>query len=118
MSRCSRSNSTLWLREGAKVIVLDPVGSSTAAALISLAQSQFIMVIPYDRPIPDVPANYYVSFDNQGIGQAIAQSLVDHLKAMGAPEGAGVLQINGSPTDAAAGLILCGSRSTPRQNSP
>src|SRR5690606_7039738 len=50
----------------------------------------------------------YVSFDNKGIGQAIAQSLVDHLKAEGVPEGAGVLQINGSPTDAAAGLIRDG----------
>ena len=34
-----------------------------------------------------------------GIGHAIAKSLVDHLKASGVAEGAGVLQINGSPTD-------------------
>jgi ABC-type xylose transport system substrate-binding protein len=33
------------------------------------------------------PADYYVSFDNKGIGRAIAQSLVDHLKASGVPEG-------------------------------
>jgi D-xylose transport system substrate-binding protein len=96
------------LAQGAKVIVLDPVDSSAAAALVTLAQSQGVKVIAYDRPIPDVPADYYVSFDNQGIGQAIAQSLVDHLKAKGVPEGAGVLQINGSPTDAAAGLIRDG----------
>jgi D-xylose transport system substrate-binding protein len=96
------------LAQGAKVIVLDPVDSAAAAALVTLAQSQGVKVIAYDRPIPDVPADYYVSFDNQGIGQAIAQSLVDHLKAKGVPEGAGVLQINGSPTDAAAGLIRDG----------
>ncbi|MES2915125.1 MAG: sugar ABC transporter substrate-binding protein [Pseudomonadota bacterium] len=96
------------LAQGAKVIVLDPVDSSAAAALVALAQSQGVKVIAYDRPIPDAPADYYVSFDNQGIGQAVAQSLVDHLKASGVPDGAGVLQINGSPTDAAAGLIRDG----------
>lgn len=96
------------ITQGAKVIVLDPVDSAAAAALVSLAQSQGIKVIAYDRPIPDKTADYYVSFDNQGIGKAIAQSLVDKLKADGVPAGAGVLQINGSPTDAAAGLIRDG----------
>jgi D-xylose transport system substrate-binding protein len=96
------------IAQGAKVIVLDPVDSAAAAALVEIAQSQDVKVIAYDRPIPDKAADYYVSFDNEGIGHAIAKSLVDHLKAAGVPEGAGVLQINGSPTDAAAGLIRDG----------
>jgi D-xylose transport system substrate-binding protein len=96
------------LSQGAAVIVLDPVDSSAAASLVQQAHSQDVKVIAYDRPIPDTPADYYVSFDNQGIGKAIAQSLVDHLKAEGVAEGSGVLQINGSPTDAAAGLIRDG----------
>ncbi|WAJ27974.1 ABC transporter substrate-binding protein [Antarcticirhabdus aurantiaca] len=96
------------IAQGATVVVLDPVDSSSAASLVQQAHSQDVKVIAYDRPIPDTPADYYVSFDNKGIGQAIAQSLVDHLKASGVPDGAGVLQINGSPTDAAAGLIRDG----------
>ncbi|MBK4217526.1 sugar ABC transporter substrate-binding protein [Paracoccus caeni] len=96
------------IAQGAKIIVLDPVDSAAAAGLVQIAQSQDVKVIAYDRPIPDVPADYYVSFDNEGIGNAIAQSLVDHLKAEGVEAGAGVLQINGSPTDAAAGLIRDG----------
>jgi D-xylose transport system substrate-binding protein len=96
------------IAQGAKVIVLDPVDSAAAAALVEIAQSQDVKVIAYDRPIPDKAADYYVSFDNEGIGHAIAKSLVDHLKASGVAEGAGVLQINGSPTDAAAGLIRDG----------
>lgn len=96
------------IAQGAKIVVLDPVDSSAAAGLVQIAQSQGVKVIAYDRPIPDVPADYYVSFDNKGIGQAIAQSLIDHLKAQGVPAGSGVLQINGSPTDAAAGLIRDG----------
>ncbi|MBA3324421.1 MAG: sugar ABC transporter substrate-binding protein [Rhodobacteraceae bacterium] len=96
------------MAQGAQVIVLDPVDSTSAASLVEQAHAQDVKVIAYDRPIPDNPADFYVSFDNEGIGYAIAQSLVDHLKAEGVPEGASVLQINGSPTDAAAGLIRDG----------
>jgi D-xylose transport system substrate-binding protein len=97
------------LTQGAQVVVLDPVDSAAAASLVRLAQSQGVKVIAYDRPIPDVPADYYVSFDNEAIGKAIAESLVQHLEASGvSADSGGVLQINGSPTDAAAGLIKAG----------
>jgi D-xylose transport system substrate-binding protein len=96
------------LAQGAQVVVLDPVDSTAAASLVNQAQGQGVYVIAYDRPIPDRPADFYVSFDNEGIGYAIAQSLVERLQAQGVPEGSGVLQINGSPTDAAAGLIRDG----------
>ncbi len=97
------------ITQGAKVIVLDPVDSSAAASLVKLAQSQDIKVIAYDRPVPDVPADYYVSFDNEGIGKAITDSLVKHLEETGVPKDqGGLLEINGSPTDAAAGLIRDG----------
>jgi len=100
------------ISQGAKVIVLDPVDSTAAASLVHLAQSQGIKVIAYDRPVPSTPADYYVSFDNEGIGRAIAQSLVAHLKEKGVPTTkGGVLQVNGSPTDAAAGLIKNGIHS-------
>ena len=96
------------IAQGATVVVLDPVDSAAAAGLVEIAHSQGVRVIAYDRPIPDSPADFYVSFDNEGIGYAIAQSLIEHLQAQGVPDGAGVLQINGSPTDAAAGLIRDG----------
>ena len=95
------------IAQGAKVIVLDPVDSSAAASLVHNAQSQGVKVIAYDRPIPDAKADFYVSFNNEAIGKAIASSLVELLKSKGvsADGEVGVLQINGSPTDAAAGLI-------------
>lgn len=97
------------ITQGARVIVLDPVDSSAAASLVALAQSQGVKVIAYDRPIPDKVADYYVSFDNEGIGRAIAESLVRHLEELEvSSEAGGLLQINGSPTDAAAGLIRDG----------
>ena len=95
--------------QGAKAIVLDPVDSTAAASLVKQAQGQGIKVIAYDRPIPSTPASYYVSFNNEEIGKTIAKSLVDHLKATNvATSGVGLLEINGSPTDAAAGLIKKG----------
>ncbi|MEV0634970.1 sugar ABC transporter substrate-binding protein [Streptomyces sp. NPDC050619] len=94
------------MAQGAKVIVIDPVDSAGAATIVQTAQSQGVKVVAYDRPIPDKPADFYVSFDNEAIGESIAQSLVDHLKETKAK--GGVLQINGSPTDAAAGLIKKG----------
>ncbi len=97
------------LTQGAKVVVLDPVDSAAAASLVALAQSQGVKVIAYDRPIPDKPADFYVSYDNAAIGKSIAESLIRHLEAAGvAKDKGGVLQINGSPTDAAAGLIKKG----------
>ena len=96
--------------QGAKAIVIDPVDSTSAASLVRQAQAQGIKVISYDRPIPSVPADFYVSFDNEAIGKLMVESLVQHLKAKGvSPAGdVGLLQINGSPTDAAAGLIKKG----------
>ena len=97
------------IAQGAKVVVLDPVDSTAAASLVHMAQSQGVKVIAYDRPVPSTPVDYYVSFDNAGIGKAIALSLVQHLKDMGVAAGkGGVLEVNGSPTDAAAGLIRDG----------
>ncbi len=97
------------IAQGAKVVVLDPVDSAAAASLVQIAHSSGVKVIAYDRPIPKEPADFYVSFDNKGIGRMIAQSLVADLKAHGVPAGkGGVLEVNGSPTDAAAGLIRDG----------
>ncbi|MET3919153.1 sugar ABC transporter substrate-binding protein [Arthrobacter sp. UYEF20] len=94
------------LAQGVKAIVIDPVDSAAAATIVNTAKAQNVPVIAYDRPIPSVPASYYVSFDNEKIGSLIAQSLVDHLKQTNAK--GGLLQVNGSPTDAAAGLIKKG----------
>ena len=97
------------LAQGVKAIVIDPVDSAAAATIVNSAQAQNVPIIAYDRPVPDAAADYYVSFDNEKIGAMIAQSLVDHLKETNAQ--GGLLQVNGSPTDAAAGLIKKGIHS-------
>jgi D-xylose transport system substrate-binding protein len=94
------------LAQGVKAIVLDPVDSSAAATMVQKAKAQDVPIIAYDRPIPKIQADYYVSFDNQKLGEMFAKSLVDKVKEDGA--GGGLLEVNGSPTDAAAGLIKKG----------
>ena len=96
------------IAQGAKVIVLDPVDSAAAVSLVKNAQAQGVKVIAYDRPIPDAKVDFYVSFDNEGIGKAIGESLVTKVKEGSVPSGSGLLLVNGSPTDAAAGLIKKG----------
>lgn len=95
--------------QGVKAMVLDPVDSAAAATTVQAAKQAKVPIIAYDRPIPQQKADYYVSFDNEKIGASIAQSLVDKLKQDGAQ--GGLLEINGSPTDAAAGLIKKGVHS-------
>jgi D-xylose transport system substrate-binding protein len=96
------------LAQGAKVIVIDPVDSAAAVTMVNAAHSQGVKVIAYDRPIPKTPVDFYVSFDNEAIGKAIATSLIEKVKSKPVPAGSGILIVNGSPTDAAAGLIKKG----------
>ncbi|MFB8028038.1 sugar ABC transporter substrate-binding protein [Streptomyces sp. NPDC056465] len=94
------------MAQGARVIVLDPVDSDSASTIVQTAHSQGVKVIAYDRPVSKNPADFYISFDNEAIGESIGRSLVARLEKTGAK--GGLLQVNGSPTDAAAGLIKKG----------
>ncbi|WP_310964656.1 ABC transporter substrate-binding protein [Nocardioides terrisoli] len=102
----SQFNSAL--AQGAKVIVLDPVDSAAAVTMVNAAHAQGAKVIAYDRPIPKAKVDFYVSFDNEQIGKDIATSLIKKVKSSPVPADSGILIVNGSPTDAAAGLIKKG----------
>jgi ABC-type xylose transport system substrate-binding protein len=104
-----QQQANAMITQGVKVLVLDPVDSTAAASLVNTAKGQGIKVITYDRPVPDTPADFYVSFDNKKIGSLIAEDLVKKLDADGKETG-GVLMVNGSPTDRAAQLIKEGAR--------
>jgi D-xylose transport system substrate-binding protein len=103
-----QQQATTAITQGAKVMVVDPVDAASLASVVNQAKSRGIKVVAYDRPFPKYKVDFYVSFDNEKIGKLISTSLVDHLKQTGAASKGGILQINGSPTDAAAGLIKKG----------
>jgi D-xylose transport system substrate-binding protein len=103
-----QQQATSAITQGAKVMVVDPVDAASLASTLNQAKSRGIKIVAYDRPFPKFKVDAYVSFDNEKIGKLISTSLVDHLKSSGAASKGGILQVNGSPTDAAAGLIKKG----------
>jgi len=97
------------LTNGAKVMVLDPVDSASAASIVSKAKAQNIPVISYDRLITGADIDYYISFDNEQVGKLQAESLVEKLKQDG--ESGSLVMINGAPTDNNAKLFKQGAHS-------
>src|ERR1044071_1371359 len=97
------------LTQGAKVLVLAPVDSASAAAIVTRAQQSKVPVISYDRLILNSKPDYYISFDNEQVGQLQGQSLVDKLKEDG--KSGSIVMINGAPTDNNAKLFKQGAHS-------
>ena len=91
------------LTNGAKVMVLDPVDSASAASIVSKAKAKSVPVISYDRLINNADIDYYVSFDNVQVGKLQGQALVDKLKKDG--KSGQIVMINGAPTDNNASLF-------------
>jgi D-xylose transport system substrate-binding protein len=97
------------LTQGAKVMVLDPVDSASAASIVTRAKQSNVPVISYDRLITGAPVDYYISFDNVEVGKLQGQALVDKLKKDG--KSGSIVMINGAPTDNNAKLFKQGAHS-------
>ena len=104
------------LTKGCGVMVLVDYNGA-AVAVTQKAQKQGIPVIAYDRPIttgsasaPSMLADYYVSFDNEKVGELEGQMIVDGLQKAGkAPATAVVVYMGGDPTDGNAKLFHDGA---------
>jgi D-xylose transport system substrate-binding protein len=98
------------LTNGAKVLVLDPVDSASAAGIVARAKQSKVPVISYDRLIVNADVDYYISFDNEKVGKLQGQALVDKLKETGKSDGT-IVMINGAPTDNNAKDFKAGAHS-------
>jgi D-xylose transport system substrate-binding protein len=98
------------ITNGAKVLVLDPVDSASAAGVVNRAAQSKIPVISYDRLITGAPVDFYISFDNVQVGKLQATSLVNEMKKQGNGSGT-IFMINGAPTDNNAKLFKQGAHS-------
>jgi D-xylose transport system substrate-binding protein len=94
------------ITQGVKAMVLDPVDSESAAAMVTRAKQAKIPIVSYDRLILKADVDYYVSFDNEKVGQLQGQSLSDKLGGKGT-----IVMINGAPTDNNAKLFKQGAHS-------
>jgi D-xylose transport system substrate-binding protein len=97
------------LTNGAKVMVLDPVDSASAASIVAKAKAQNVPVISYDRLITNADIDYYISFDNVQVGKLQGETLVKKLKDDG--KSGSIVMINGAPTDNNAKLFKQGAHS-------
>jgi D-xylose transport system substrate-binding protein len=98
------------ITRGADVLVLDPVDAASAGSIVARAKQSDIPVVSYDRLITDADIDYYVSFDNERVGQLQGESLVKKLEADGNGDGT-IVMINGAPTDNNAKLFKQGAHS-------
>jgi len=88
------------------MLLVDYNGAGVTVA--QKAKAQGIPVIAYDRPIAG--ADYYVSFDNEKVGELEGQSIVDGLKAAGKdPKTAIVVYMGGDPADGNAKMFHDGA---------
>ncbi|MBO3742286.1 sugar ABC transporter substrate-binding protein [Actinoplanes flavus] len=95
------------LDKGFKVLVIVSLDSISGKAVIDNAHSRGVPVIDYDRLTLNGGADYYVSFDNEAVGQLQARELLNCLKEKKV-NNAVVAELNGSPTDNNATLFKNG----------
>jgi len=89
--------------------VLDAVDGAAAEAIADRAKQANVPVIAYDRLITGTQnVDYYISFDNERVGQLQGTALLQALSGKSNPQ---IVMINGSPTDNNATLFKRGAHS-------
>ena len=76
------------------VIVVIARDCNVLSDVIGKAQNAGIPVISYDRLINDSDTDLYISFDNEKVGEIMAQALIDAI-----PQGGDIFMIQGSAAD-------------------
>ena len=95
------------ISKGAKVLIVDPIDSTTGAVIEGFAKAHGVKVIDYDRLTLGGARAYYVSFDNVAVGTLIGKGEVACLTAWNVTNP--VVYISyGSPTDNNATLFAKG----------
>lgn len=104
-----QSQGEAALTQGANVLVLDAVDATAVGSVVQKANEENVPVVSYDRLILGSPIDYYISFDNEKVGELQAETLSERLKEDGNPKGP-IVMINGSPTDPNAGQFKAGAQ--------
>jgi D-xylose transport system substrate-binding protein len=95
------------IAKGAKVLVLDPLDSTTGAVIEAYAKARGVKVIDYDRLTLGGARSYYVSFNNVAVGTLIGKGLISCITAWNVKNPI-VYVMRGAPTDNNATLFAQG----------
>lgn len=90
------------INRGVDVLVIIPYNGQALSNVIAEAKREGIKVLAYDRMINNADIDFYISFDNEKVGEMQAQSLVQRV-----PQGNYFL-MGGSPVDNNARLFRNG----------
>ncbi|TYG34730.1 D-xylose ABC transporter substrate-binding protein [Lonepinella koalarum] len=90
------------LNRGIDVLVIIPFNGEVLSNVIAEAKKEGVKVLAYDRLINNADIDFYISFDNEKVGELQAQSIVEKK-----PEGNYFL-MGGSPVDNNAKLFRKG----------
>src|SRR5208282_3394885 len=77
------SYATADINLGAKVLIVDPLDAPTGVAVAKLAESKGVTLISYDRATFQGSNTYYVSFDNEHVGELIGTGFNACVKSLG-----------------------------------
>ena len=77
------NDATADINLGAKVLIVCPLDGPTGVAIAKLAQQKGVTLIAYDRAIFSGTSTYYVSFDNEHVGELIGTGFNDCVKSWG-----------------------------------
>ncbi len=97
------------IASGVQVLVIASISSESGSAVAAKAKAQGIPTIDYDRLNLGGSSDYYVSFDNEKVGELQGQGLVQALDAKGTPNPQ-IIEIEGAPTDNNATLFYNGQQ--------
>jgi D-xylose transport system substrate-binding protein len=67
------NDATADINLGAKVLIMDPLDGPTGVAIAKLAESKGVTLISYDRATFQGSNTYYVSFNNEQVGELIGK---------------------------------------------
>ena len=95
------------IARGAKVLLLDPLDSTTGAVIEAYAKARGVKVIDYDRLTLGGARSYYVSFNNVAVGTLIGKGMLSCLTAWKINNPV-VYVMKGAPTDNNATLFAQG----------
>jgi D-xylose transport system substrate-binding protein len=97
------------ISDGAKVLIIAPIDSGSAAAIEKAAAAKGVKSIDYDRQVEGGSASLYVSFDNHTVGVLQGQAVILGLKGDGMYSKTPVVaSLWGGQEDANSGLFKGG----------
>ena len=105
-----QSQADSLLSQGVQALILGAVDARAAGAVVERAKEQGVPVVAYDR-FASGPVSYFVTFDNEKVGEEQGKALLEALRAGGDPKRGPILMINGSATDPNAADFKRGAHS-------